>query len=112
MGGRGQTEEIRIHNLVEHVRLKPVEHLGNAGNDDGSGSEFCYIVRQQREIFDVIEMQVRQQDMLDAELLLQCQLGTNRSGVQKQDIIDEKTARMARPQILGICDQLIRSMTP
>jgi hypothetical protein len=80
-------EEVRIYLVVEQVVTQALYDFANAGNDDRWTALFAEIVREGRQSFDVIEVEVGQEDVPDAGLCFKRELASDRACVEEYGVV-------------------------
>src|SRR5581483_3046463 len=107
-----QPEEVRIHLAVEDVGFQPFQHFGNAGDTHRTVRFADQIVGERRQSFDMVEMEMRQQDVTNLLLLDQPELRADGTRVNQHGSIDEKPAGPALQRSARPIQELVRTVTP
>ena len=75
--------------------VQPVQYLGNGGNDDRLINLTDQVIGQRRQLANMIEMEVGQQDHPDTPLLLEVEPRPNCAGIDQHTVINQKPAGTA-----------------
>ena len=93
------------------MRAQAVQDVWNTGYNE-CGVRFAdEIISESREILDVVEVEMRQQDMADLHLLGQGQPGPDGAGIQENGVIDQEGAGSALHGTAVTVEKLIGTMT-
>lgn len=107
----GDGEEVRVHIRIEDVAVQALYDFSKPGHDNRSAGVLADIVCQSGKSFDVIEMEMRKDDVTNLFLLAEGKCAGNRPGVEKQGAIQEDAAGVAGEWSVRVFKNAIGSMT-